>query len=205
MIPDIEKSIPEGYNRDSKLLALSNKITEIINGVIQDIFTINDFLDPVKIPAIFLDYLGFFLNAGINPQDTERQKRQKIVTAVQGHKKRGSFVFDAKPKIDAIAGGDSQIITQPSGPGWMMEAVEDSFSVEQAIFDSDDAGFLFVSGGDVLGWPGNIFIDVDNSSLSAADQDRIRLDLEDIVPGYMITHIGYLDGTGAFVEYFTMP
>lgn len=199
-----EKYIPTHWKRTSDVLAFSAAVDKMIEDTENEIFGIADLLDPEKCPSKFLDYLGYYVNASLQSADTDTQKRIKIITAVSAHKTRGSFNFDAKPKIDAIAGGDSQIINQPSGPGWMMTSDESSLSMDQAIFSSEE-GFLFISAGDVLGWPWNIFIDVDNNVLSADDQDRIRLDMEDIVPAYMIVHFGYIDGSGAFVEYFRMP
>jgi hypothetical protein len=46
---------------------------------------------------------------------------------------------------------------------------------------------------------------VDNPALSAEDQERIKLDMADIVPAYMLVHFGYFDGAGVFVEYFVLP
>jgi hypothetical protein len=200
-----EKYIPQHWTRTQDVLAFAAQVDKMITDTENEIFGLADLLNPEKCPARFLDYLGYWINAGLNAQDTETQKRIKIVTAVAGHKIRGSFNFDAKPKIDAIAGGDSKIITQNSGPGWMLVTDETSRTIDQCILLTDNDGFLLFTAGDILGYPWNVFIDVDNPALSAEDQERIRLDMEDIVPAYYIVHFGYVDGAGIFIEYFRMP
>jgi len=211
MLPQsFEKYIPRFFRRDTKLIAFSDKIDEILDSIRYDTVGLNDIIDPVKCPAIILDELGYFLNAGIQAQDSEDQKRLKIATAIQGHKKRGTFKFDAKPKIDAIAGGDSQIIKGISGDDWIL--VGDGLTPSSYYWASlgcddidADLGIALVGSGDEIVIAGNIYIDVDNNSLTANQIDQIRLELEtDIVPAYMRIFIGYIDGTGNFIIYDTI-
>jgi hypothetical protein len=208
MLPQpFEKYIPRFFKRDSKLIAFSDKIDDILDSIRSDTIGLNDIIDPVKCPAIILNELGYFLNAGIQAQDSEGQKRLKIATAIQGHKKRGTFKFDAKPKIDAIAGGDSQIIKGISGDDWIL--VGDGLTPSSYYWASlgcddidTDLGIALVGSGDEIVIAGNIYIDVDNNSLTANQIDQIRLELEtDIVPAYMRIFIGYIDGTGTFIIY----
>lgn len=209
MLPTaFEKYIPKFFTRDSKLTAFADKIDEIIESLKSDTIGLNDLIDPVKCPAILLDKLGYFLNANIKEQDTERQKRIKIATAVEGHKKRGSFEFDAKPKIDAIAGGDSSIITEIGGDDWIL--VGDGLTPSAyywATLGADgidtDYGLALIGGGDEIEIAGNIYIDVDNSSLTASEQEQIELEMEDIVPAYYKVFFGYISA-GLFVLYFIM-
>lgn len=201
--------IPVFYERDSKLIAFSDKMDEYMNDLKSDTIGLNDLIDPVKMPVVVLDLWGDFLNAGINVFDTEATKRVKIATAVQSHRRRGSFVDDAKPKIDAIAGGDSQIVKTFSGDDWIL--VGDGLTPSSYYWSAMGAdgidinlGISLVGDGTEAFVAGNVYIDVDNSSLTAEEQLRIRLEMEDIAPAYFYVHIGYIDGSGVFQTYFVM-
>lgn len=201
--------IPIFYKRDAKLIAFADKVDSILEGLRSDTIGLNDIIDPMKAPVVTLDYLGDYFNAGINVFDNEKVKRVKIATAIQSHKKRGSFNFDAKPKIDAIAGGDSQILKTFGADDWIL--VGDGLTPGAYYWSAlgadgidDDLGIMLVGSGDELIIAGNIYIDVDNDSLTAEEQLRIRLEMEDIAPAYFLVHIGYVDISGTFVEYFVM-
>jgi len=201
--------IPQFYDRDTKLQAFSDKIDEIIQGIKDDLLGLNKFIDPMAAPSIILDKLGYFLNAGIQPYDDDNTKRIKIATTVQSHKNRGSFVNDAKPKIDAIAGGDSQIINAIGVDDWIL--VGDGLTPSSYYWAAmgsdgidDGLGISLIGAGDEIEVAGNIYIDVDNAALTADEQDRIRLEMIDVVPAYYYVHIGYVDGAGQFNEYFVM-
>ena len=68
----------------------------------------------------------------------------------------------------------------------------------------DELGISLIGSGLEVQVAGNIYIDVDNNSLTADEQESIRLDLLDIVPAYMYVHIGYENVSGQFIEYFVM-
>jgi len=201
--------IPVWYDRDEKLLAFISKIDSIIQDLKDDTLSLNTFIDPMRIPSAFLDNLGYYLNAGIQSQDTETEKRQKIAGAVEGHKRRGSFNLDAKPKIDLICGGNSVIIRSFDKDDWIL--VGDGLTPTAYYWAAmgadgidDDLGISLIGSGLEIEVAGNIYIDVDNSTLSAADQDRLELEMQDIVPGYMYVHFGYVNVSGQFIEYFVM-
>jgi hypothetical protein len=65
---------------------------------------------PYRMPAKFIDGVGEYLEADLLPIDTERQKRQKLTTAVQRHKNRGLWEDDIKIIIDNITGKDSSLV-----------------------------------------------------------------------------------------------
>jgi len=163
----------------------------------------------MRIPAAFLDNLGYYLNAGIQPQDSDTEKRQKIVRAVQSHKRRGSFNLDAKPKIDLICGGNSVIIRSFDKDDWIL--VGDGLTPTAYYWTAmgadgidDDLGISLIGDGMEIEVAGNIYIDVDNNSLSVADQARLELEMQDIVSAYMYIHFGYVNLSGHFIEYFVM-
>jgi hypothetical protein len=211
MLPiPFDNYIPKAFKRDSKTLALSSKVDANLNAWMQDLIGYDAMLDPVRIPSVFLNELGYLLNAGILDYDTETQKRKKIATAVQGHKRRGSWTFDAKPKIDIIAGGNSQIFTDPFGDDWILVGEWTDIDPAYTYWASlgvdgvdDDLGIALIGSGLEIEVAGNVYIDVDNPALTAAEQQQIIDQMADIVPAYCYAHFGYL-AAGIFVEYFVI-
>lgn len=210
MIPvDIDLYIPKFYKRDDKLIAFTSKLNSILTDLKNNTLGLNTFIDPMRIPAALIKELGFLLNADIKDQDSELERRTKVVNAVAAHKRRGSFNLDAKPKIDLICGGDSEIIRSFDQDDWIL--VGDGLTPSAYYWAAmgtdgidDDLGISLIGEGTEIEIWGNIYIDVDNSTLSAADQDKLELEMQDIVPAYFYTHFGYVNGTGQFIEYFVM-
>jgi hypothetical protein len=202
-----EKFIPRFFKRDDKLNAFADKHDNIMESIEDDTIGLNDIIDPAKAPTIVLNELGYYLNASLRAQDTDKQKRIKIATAIQGHKKRATFKYDAKPKIDAIALGDSVIIRGVSGDDWILTG--DGLTPSTYYWGSmgcdgidDDLGLGLIGDGNEIEIAGNIYIDVDNNSLSASEIAQIVFELEiDIAPAYMKIFLGYIDGTGVFIVY----
>lgn len=210
MIPvDILDYIPKFYKRDTKLLNFASKFNSILADLKADTLGLNTLIDPHRIPAALIAELGYYLNAGIQDQDSEADRRYKVATAVQGHKRRGSFNLDAKPKIDLICGGDSAIIRSFGKDDWIL--VGDGLTPAAYYWAAmgcdgidDDLGISLIGEGTEIEVWGNIYIDVDNNALSAADQTKLELAMQDIVPAYFWVHFGYISGTGQFIEYFYM-
>lgn len=210
MLPEsTDQYIYRFYKRDAKLLAFTSKLDSIIADLASDTLGLNDLIDPMKIPADLISELGTLLNAGIQAQDSETDRRIKVLDAVPSHKRRGSFNLDAKPKIDLICGGNSQIIRSFDLDDWIL--VGDGLTPSAYYWAAmgvdgidDDLGISLIGEGTEIEVAGNIYIDVDNSTLSAADQARLELEMEDIVPAYMYVHFGYLNVSGQFIEYFLM-
>ena len=210
MLPiPFEKYVPKFYERDTKLNAFTDKIDEILGYLKDETIDLNTLIDPMRIPAALLVNLGYYLNAGIISTDSETVRRIKVATAVQGHKRRGSFNLDAKPKIDAIAGGDSQIFRSFDKDDWIL--VGDGTTPSAYYWAAlgadgidDGLGISLIGSGYEVEVAGNIYIDVDNAALTAGEQEQLRVSMLDIVPAYMYVHFGYIDGTGAFIQYFVM-
>ena len=209
MLPEsFESFIPKFYTRDAKLTAFADKMDSIIADLKSDTLGLNDLITPEKIPADLIVELGYLLNAGINEQDDERTRRQKVQGAVDGHKQRGSFSLDAKPKIDNIAGGNSVIITGTNEddaiiPGDGLTPAAAYWSAIGADGIDDELGFVILTDGTEIYIAGNVYIDVDNAALGAADQAELELEMQDIVPAYYFVHFGHIVA-GDFVEYFVM-
>jgi hypothetical protein len=198
--------IPSFFNRDSKLNAFITETDDIINGIKDDIKTLNDMHIIEKTPAIMLNELGLYLNAGIRSGDSDRDKRIKIINAVAGHKVRGSFNLDAKPKIDLIAGGDSKIIRSFDKDDFIFAGdgltPDDYYWAVLGTDGIDDGqGISLIGEGDEIEIAGTIYIDADNDSLTEAQLDEIELDLEDVIPAYYRVFLGYINVSNQFIIY----
>lgn len=121
MLPvPFEKFIPSFFTRDKKLIAMADKIDSNLNDWKTNVTDLNKIIDPPRIQEILLNDIGNYLSAGILDTDSSRTKREKIRGAVAAHKKRGLWEEDAKPRIDSIAGGDSQIAKATESADWIL-------------------------------------------------------------------------------------
>lgn len=204
-----EQYIPKGFKRDAKVLAFADHVDSVLTEILTETKNLNQMYDPVVTKEVLLDLLGEYIAAGIKNNDSEALKRSKIYNAVATHKKRGTFNDDMKIKIDAIAGGDSQIFRSFEQDDWIItgDGTTPTAYYWAALGSDgidDGLGISIIGSGFEIEVAGNIYIDVDNAALTADEQESIRLDLLDSVPHYMYTHIGYIGGTGAFIEYYIM-
>jgi len=210
MLPTpFDEFVLKGFTRDAKLTAFVAEMDNVLNAILDETKELNNMFDPVRTKAIILDGLGEFLNAGISDGDTEDIKRRKIYQAVASHKVRSTFTFDVKPKIDDIAGGDSVIFRAIDQDDFIF--VGDGLTPSAyywAALGCDgidtDLGPAFIGSGLEVEVAGNVYIDVDNNALTADEQAQIELDISDSVPAYYYVHIGYVNISGQFVEYFVM-
>lgn len=210
MLPvTFEPYIPKAFTRDAKLTAFVTEMDKVLNAILDEIKELNNLFDPVRTKAEVLDAMGEYLNAGISNNDSEDVKRRKISQAVASHKVRSTFAFDVKPKIDNIAGGDSVIFRAIDEDDFIF--VGDGLTPSAyywAALGCDgidtDLGPSFIGSGLEVEVAGNVYIDVDNNALTAAEQTAIELDISDSVPAYYYVHIGYINVSGQFIEYFVM-
>lgn len=201
--------IPAGFTRDTKLIAFADEVDKVLNAILDETKELDNLFDPARTKAVVLDALGEYINAGVNDNDSEGIKRLKIYQAVASHKVRGTFIYDVKPKIDNIAGGDSVIFRAIDEDDFIF--VGDGLTPSAYYWAAlgcdgidDGLGPSFIGSGMEIEVAGNVYIDVDNNALTAAEQTAIELDISDSVPGYFYVHIGYVNVGGQFIEYFVM-
>lgn len=213
----IPKFFKESLNQAGQNMA--SKIDTHLAAWLLDIKKIEWIRRPEQIPAEFLDIMGSFLAAGIEPQDTETQKRKKIYNAVNSHKLRGVFNDDVKPIIDAIAGDSARILGNSffDSDEWILVGdgvVISDPSVYWASMGADgidtDLGIALIGDGTEIKIAGNIYIDchenINVSTLTADQVAQIKLDLEGKrVPAYYKVFLGYVDVSGNFQIYDTIP
>lgn len=209
---DIIDHFPKLYrdNPDAGITALKGKINSIFLAINTDIDTINTFKDVIACPAQFLVEIGLMLNAGINYMDSEIIKRRKILSAIESHKKRGTWEDDAKLRIDAITGYDARITTSVDSSDWIMLGGSDDPDYYWGTMGVDgidnSLGLDLIGVGTEIVISGNIYIDchygILTSTLTAEQIAQIVMELEfDVVPAYMRIYLGYYDAVGAFNVY----
>lgn len=216
MLPlPFEEFIPKQLSEDidDKGQAFIDKVDSLIREMSDEILEMYWFKLAERCPSDFLEELGFWLNAGLFQTDSELTKRRKIKEAVVGHKRRGSWNNDAKPKVDSITGYDAaifrsvdsddsiemgQLSTEDDTLYWSTESGKDGSDDDLGTWEVGDFTEYVVAG--------NISIDchegVHTAVLTSAQIEQIVVELEfDIVPGYMDIYLGYIDTTGAFIVY----
>lgn len=206
MLPiPFENFIPSFFTRDDKLTALSDKTDEMLEEWKQDVLDLNKIIDPVRIPSLYLDDLGDYLNANLLDTDTDRQKRKKIVSAIESHKNNGTWADDIKPKIDNLIGGDASLYSSIDSDDFIVmggESSEPDYYWATMGVDGidDDLGIAVIGEGDEVEIAGNIYIDVDDSTLTFAEVETLKDTLDGSIPAYYAIYLGYTSG-GIFYTY----
>lgn len=201
----VPKLIRENPTDDST--AMINAVQTYLELIRDEVLELCHLYDPARVPVSILDELGYMLNAGFQATDSERTRREKLAFAIQGHKRRGSWSQDAKPKIDAIVGGDASLFSVA------LATDDDSIVLGNQASDPDtywsvfgtdgvdlNAGIAVIGSGIELVLAGIVYIDVDSSTLTDDDIERLKLELEDIAPAYYRVFLGYVSA-GDFVFY----
>lgn len=173
--------------------------------------------NPVRVNSNFIEELGALVAAPIRPGDSERVKRQKTVTAVANHKLFGTWEFQAKGRIDAITGQDSDIVSAGDTSDWILLGNEasdpDRYWATLGIDGiDDDLGIDLIGAFDEVVIAGNIYIDlhpgINTPILSASIIEELVSDISDpdtgFAPAYYVLYLGYFDATGTFVVYDTV-
>ena len=167
--------------------------------------------DPERCDARFLNQLGEFFLAGIDPGDDERTKRIKIYTAVRRHKDRGLWE-STKILIDAITGLNSSVYDQKfliSDFVFLGSLDDPPVSVPWSFFggyiDVDPLAMLFLSSSADVGGSGVILIDLGgDETMTQETIDAVIAKIRDYAyPAYLILQIGYVKN-GFYYEYYTI-
>ena len=175
-----------------------------------DVKNIEQLLDVDTCPSQLLIYLGNMISAGAQSTDSERTKRQKIYSAVQTHKRRGSWEAHAKLIIDAITGYDARVTKISDNDDWILCGDGDlELTTMWAILGGDGTdpyGMSLIGDGTEIEVWGNVYIDchygVYTAVLSTAQIEQIVNDIAmDIVPAYVRVYLGYVPVGGGFTVY----
>jgi hypothetical protein len=195
---------PMQENPDAGTLALAAKLDTMLKGIFDDV----DFIELLKLPEAcpqqFLEEFGYMLQAGILPGDDDRTRRVKISTAVAGHKLRGTWVHDVKPKIDSITGA-SATLWNPIGRelDWPVRIGGDPAPHAWMVRGGglDAYGIIRTGTGCEVIIEGYVYIDVGTPGLTP-EQVRLIVDTlrVDVAPAYFHIYVGYIS-TGKFIVY----
>lgn len=194
----------------TETLSLTTKLDTDLSAWLADVKNIDQLLDVDRCPSQFLIYIGNMLNADAQTLDSDRTKRQKIYSAIQTHKRRGSWVDHAKIIMDAITGYDARRFVLTDSDDWIMLGDSDDppyYWGTMGVDGIDDLlGLALIGDGTEVEIAGNIYIDCHYgilvSTLTAAQITQIVNDIAtDIVPAYMRVYLGYVNVAGAFINY----
>lgn len=197
--------IPKFFTRDDKLTAVSDKADTQLTALKEEILGLCGTFDPIRCNKVFLSELGYLMNAGLYDSDSETLQRKKIAKAVQSHKNRGLWTLDVKIKIDNIAGGDSSLVSSLGADDWVLTGDGNTpssyyWGTLGGAEEGESYGIRMAGTGEESIVKGNIYIDVDNSTLTGTEITQIENTIYDSIPAYYIIHLGYyIDGT--FYEY----
>jgi len=216
MLPiPFSKYIPKLFrdNQQAETTAMCDKADVNLQAWLNDVVALQYLPDADRCPYDGLKYLDAMLLAGVRSEDSNRQKRVKVLVAVSTHKSRGTWQFDAKLRIDAISGYEadfyrlSDIDDSIEMAGLSYEPLDSWWSTESAYEESDgDLGTWEIGSFVEPVIAGNIYIDchsgVHTPVLSTEVIQQIVSNIEnDIVPAYVRIFLGYRDTTGGFVTY----
>lgn len=200
-----EKYIPKVLqeNIDDFGQALVDYMNTLLEDVKEETIGLKYFYTIELVSENFLKTIGTQLTADILDDDTDRQKRVKILYGMKNRKFRSTWQDDAKIRIDNITGLDSVLLTSPGlddfiicGDGLCPSAYYWGAVGVDGI--DDDLGISIVGEGDEIEVLGNIYIDV-GGLISAAIITQVIENIKTIVPAYFRIILGYISA-GKFVE-----
>jgi hypothetical protein len=159
--------------------------------------------DPARVSAACLDALGEFLAAGLLPVDSEAMKREKIASAVETHKLRSLWV-SLKAIVDATT-GYSAVVFGGAASDWSVRVGD--LVAYVAGFEwmlrggSAGVGIIRTGSGAESIIPGNIYVDVGTSGLTAGQVAQIVASIiSDVASVYYRIFLGYTTA-GIFTVY----
>lgn len=197
-------------NPEAATIALANLVDAYLNETERELLEFCNIHNLARTPSLVLEEIGYQLNADLQPGDSDRLRRQKTSTAVQGHRRRGTWDQDAKPKIDAIVGGDSQLVNidiATDDDDIMLAGLSSDPTTFWGVFGTDgvnlDSGVAQVGSGRENNIDGVVWIDIDNSTITQDIVDDIEFALRDVVPAYFVIVYGITIG-GVFTP-FPLP
>lgn len=202
--------IPKLFKKSQGAITLANKVDQILNSIKSDVLGMKRSIRPDEARLDIVKELGTLLRAGIQSKDSESVIRSKVANAISLHKKRGQFVSDIKPIIDAITGYSCAIYV----PSTSAERVfvgdtpqEVSYWASMGANNLDtNLGQDILSSGDSEYDKGNFYINLHPGTTTPVLSLTVLLDIIDTLTSYIKLayvrlFLGYVDSSGNFVHY----
>ena len=202
---------------DPGMLALAAKIDAwLVTGagltgggkpVVPEIIAELAFHRPEQADLSVLGELAYMVGAQVSFGDSEDKVRKAIFNAIDGQKKKGQWLADAKPKIDAITGLSAVLWGNPNDL-WPVRLDGDPSYSAQSLWSvrgagGDGWGIIRTGFGTESIVPGNIYIDLGGNAgnpTAAVLAQVVAAISPDVVPAYYRIFLGYTTA-GAFTVY----
>jgi hypothetical protein len=186
---------------DPAIVALAGKIDSLTLAVQKEVLLESMWHDPARCPSQFLPELAYYVGATLLNTDTDSQKRSKIAYSVRNLRNLGLWDTDVKFLILAITGITPLIFADQSGD-WPIRLGKDTgpstyyWNVRGGGgfgngLDPLDTGPIRTGTGSESIIPGNLFIDLGSSSLTAAVITQIIASIQPHTPPYIRVFLGY--------------
>ena len=206
MIPDIKDCFPVVFHDDPNCDILCNKFNSILLSIFQDILKLGSSFDPMRCKSPVLDVLAHMVNADLDDEDDQTQKRKKILNAVQNNKFFGTWVQN-KTNIDIICGGSSSIVQGFPMDDWILCGSKDDGSYIDTCSvlggkDTDTEYGIKLMGSKLTYQKGIIYINVDSDNLTSQQIEQLKKKMSTSIPVGMEVHFGYISND--FIDYFVL-
>jgi hypothetical protein len=201
---------PKLFANDVNAIALAAKIDSYILVMKNDVIRIPRLYRADQANSLYLNELGYWLNANIKEFDSEEIKRKKIYNAIATHKVRGTWIYDCKIRIDNITGYNSSLFNLIGTSDWILcgdGISEIEYYATGGVDGIDDELGLDLIGDDTeVVIPGNVYIDchlgIFTPVLTATQISEIVIEIQDdVVPAYYRVQLGYINTSGVFTVY----
>jgi hypothetical protein len=199
-----EKYIPRilQENIDNYGQALIDYMNDLLEAIKKETVDLKYFYTIELIPPNFLKTLGEQLISDISDDDTDRQKRVKILYGIKNRKFRSTWQDDAKIRIDNITGLDSSLLTSPGLDDFVIcgdGLTPPAYYWAAVGCDGIDTGLgiSVIGEGVEIEILGNIYIDV-GGFISVSIVNQIINNIKNIVPAYFRIMLGYISA-GNFI------
>ena len=206
MIPNIKDCFPVVFHDDPNCDILCNKFNSILLNIFQDILKLGSSFDPMRCKSSVLDVFARMISAGLDDEDSQTQKRKKILNAVQNNKLFGTWIQN-KTNIDIICGGNSSIVQGFPADDWILcgSNKDSSYIGTWSVLGGKDISTeygIHLMGSKLTYQKGIVYINVDNDNLTSQQIEQLKKKMSTSIPVGMEVHFGYMNNN--FIDYFIL-
>lgn len=196
-------SVPSVFRPSATLMVLKAKMDAHAEEWADDVAGLLSLYDPAEASPLVLEELGWLLQAGIEKGDSDRLKRTKIVGAVIAHLRKGTWLYDVEPKIEALTGIVPQLYPEvlwnwPVNVGGNPIPPGADWSVNGGAVAGDGTINTGTGSEGIFGTV--IRVDLGTSALAPSDIAAIVAAVEPSTASYFRVFLGYVSA-GLFVQY----